>query len=69
MKFVKKPISIIERVRWVIHAIEWLPLTNLPCHDSDTNKWYEVRPDFRERFDCFWGGLETAIIGYVYACS
>jgi hypothetical protein len=67
MKFIKKPISMLERLRWIIHAIEWIPLTNLPCYDHDAKKWHEVRPDLKERLDCFLGGLETAIIGYVYA--
>jgi len=66
MKFVKQHISLIERLRWLLHGIEWLPLTYIPCHDYDTKKWRMERITFQERFDCFLAGLETSIIGYVY---
>jgi len=65
MRFIKKRITLMQRLKWLKHAIEWLPLTVIPIHDND-DKWRLESFPFTDRFMCFWAGVETAIYGYVY---
>jgi len=65
-KFVKKKISIFERLQWLKSAVEWLAQTYLPCYDADKGEWTLEPFSFRDRFECFLSSLETAILGYVY---
>jgi len=66
MKWIKETISFSDRIRWLRGGIDWLRAFNIPSYDAEDKKWHVVRTTWRERLDCFWGGVETAIIGYVY---
>jgi len=66
MKFVKKKLSIIERLHYLKSAVGWLSQTYLPCYDYDAKKWFIEPFPFKERLSCFIAGLETAILGYDY---
>ena len=66
MKFVKKPLTIKERLKWFKHSFEWLPITRIVSYDHDAHKCTVECFDVQSRIACFLGGLETAIVGYVY---
>jgi len=66
MKWTKKFLSWQERMYWFFCAFEWLPLTYIPCFNHETRKWAWKRITLREKFDCFYVGIDTAIRGYVY---
>jgi len=66
LKFVKRRLSILERLLYLKGAISWLAQTYIPNYNPDTKRWTIEHFDFRDRFGCFLSGLETAILGYDY---
>lgn len=50
----------------LISAFDWLTTAWIPVYDHETKKWNIERFPFRERLECFWAGVETAILGYWY---
>jgi len=63
--FVKRKLTILDRLRYVKGAIQWLPLTAIPSR-FENEDWRIVPFSFRDRWDCFWAGFETALLGYDY---
>ena len=66
MKFIKQPLSILERLRWVRSSLDWLTIVWIDSYDHDDEKWYVRYFPFSERFKTFWAGFETALLGYCY---
>ena len=66
MKFTKKKLSLLERLRYLRDAFEWLTCAQIPTYDPDEDKWFIEPFPLSERFQCFLSSFETAILGYVY---
>lgn len=66
MVWKKKRLTLRERLTSLKDGIEWLVIFNIPSYNPDEKRWRMIRTSWIERWDCFLGGIETAIIGYVY---
>jgi hypothetical protein len=66
MKWIKKKISWIQRLRYFKDAFNGLAQIYIDCYDSDRKKWHISRLSWQEKFDCFYSMFEMAIIGFVY---
>ena len=55
-----------QRYESFVTGLQWLSIVYIDVYSHEEKRWSVERISLRDRWDCFYSCLDTAIRGYVY---